>query len=202
MIRSHAAIVILLIGCSLAPAAQAQEPAGSPPAVAPVSGGQRFELAILGGGGQGIVIDPPRTSSGFAEAVVRFGVNLPAIGGERRGSAFAVFVEAVPIATIDQQPRATGKGLNLMFRYQFAGERWRPMFLFGAGMLWTDEEVPPGEVKRNFTPQAGIGVQYMLGPSLGLDLEYRFWHLSNKGKTESNPGINAHSGFFGIAWIF
>jgi opacity protein-like surface antigen len=202
MIRSAAAIIILLTGCILAPGARAQEVSNDATVLAPVSGDQRFEVTILAGGGHGVVKNSERTPTGFAEAVVRFGINLPKIGGGRRGSAFAIMAEAVPIATIDQQPRATGSGLNLMFRYQYAGERWRPMFLFGAGMMWTDEKVPPGEVKRNFTPQVGVGVQYMLGSNFGLDLEYRFWHLSNKHKTETNPGINAHSGFFGISWFF
>jgi hypothetical protein len=89
-----------------------------------------------------------------------------------------------------------------MFRYQYAGERWRPMILFGAGLVKTDEQVPPGEVTRNYTPQGGLGLQYMLTPGFGLDLEYRFHHLSNNNQTDNNPGINTQLFLFGFFWSF
>jgi len=195
---------LFLIGCLLAPAptsvASAQQVA-SDPTGAPTSGdGQRFEMAFLVGVGPGTVKDVDRTSTHITEAIVRFTVNLPKVGGGRQGSTFGIMIELVPYFAVDQESRATGAGVNLMFRYQYAGEHWRPMIVFGTGIVKTDEMVPPGEATKNYTPQGGIGLQYMFNPAFGIDVEYRFHHMSNNSQTEDNPGIDSQLVLFGLVW--
>ena len=208
--RQTPAAAFFLIGCLLAlafaPAALAQQVSGDPATASPAESqsgnGQRFEIAFLAGGGPGTVKDPDRTSINLTQAIVRFAFNLPAVGGGRRGSTFGVMIELVPYLGVDQEPRATGAGVNLMFRYMYAGEHWRPLITFGAGIVRTDELVPPGEAKRNYAPQGGVGLQYMFSPSFGIDIEYRFHHMSNNGQTEHNPGIDTQLVLFGLAWSF
>jgi len=36
---------------------------------------------------------------------------------------------------------------------------------------------------------------------VALGSEYRFHHLSNNGKTETNPGVNTHLISFGVTWF-
>ena len=76
------------------------------------------------------------------------------------------------------------------------------MIVFGAGVIKTDHEVPPGEVTHNYTPQGGFGLQYMIRPTFGIDIEYRYHHLSNNGQTETNPGIDTQLVLFGLSWTF
>ena len=194
----------LLAGCLLVPAsaARAQQADAGSSAAAANGDGHRFELAFLAGGGPGKVKDPDRTSTSLAQGIVRFGINLPKVGGDRLGSTFGILIELVPYFTVDQEPRATGAGMSLMFRYMYAGEHWRPMITFGAGIVKTDELVPPGEATRNYTPQGGIGLQYMFTPALGIDIEYRFHHLSNNSQTENNPGIDTQMVLIGLVWSF
>ena len=195
-----------LLAPGVVPATLAQQVSGAPPAESSAGpqgdDGQRFEMAFLAGGGPGTIKDSGRTSINITEAIVRFAINLPKAGGGRRGSTFGIMIELVPYFSVDQEPRATGAGVNIMFRYMYAGEHWRPMFTFGAGIVKTDELVPPGEVERNYTPQGGVGLQYMFSPSFGIDLEYRFHHLSNNNQTETNPGIDSQMALFGLVWSF
>lgn len=208
--RFTSVATLFLIAClsapGLVPATLAQQVDSPPPSESSAGSqgddGQRFEMAFLAGGGPGTVKDPERTSISITQAIVRFAINLPKAGGGRRGSTFGIMIELVPYFSVDQEPRATGAGVNLMFRYMYAGEHWRPMFTFGTGIRKTDELVPPGEVEQNYTTQGGIGLQYMFNPSFGIDLEYRFHHVSNNSQTETNPGMDTQMGLFGIVWSF
>lgn len=159
-----------------------------------------FEIGVLAGYASGTVTNLERDSTSFGQVLARFALYFGSTGsGALRGN-FSIVAEGVGMS-IDQEPRATGGGLNLLLRYTWDAGRWRPMFFFGAGVLYTNEQVPPGETKRNFTPQAGIGLQYLITDEFALGGEYRFHHISNKGKTETNPGINSHLVLFGISWF-
>ena len=157
------------------------------------------EIGALGGGGRGKVYDPARTPTSITEIIGRFAFHLGPTGGGRMRGNVSFAVEGVG-AWIEQDPNAAGAGLNVLFRYTWAADRWRPMFLGGAGVLFTNEEVPPGETTTNFTPQVGVGLQYLVGNRVAVGGEYRFHHLSNKGATDTNPGINTHLILFGVSW--
>lgn len=160
----------------------------------------QIEIGFLAGHARGKVFNFARTETSFSTALARFAVHFGVTGsGALRGN-FAVVAEGVGL-WIDQQPSAAGGGLNLLVRYTWAAGRWRPVLLAGAGILYSDERIPPGETTRNFTPQGGIGLQYRLSEHLALGGEYRFHHISNKGLTETNPGINSHLVLFGVSWF-
>lgn len=159
-----------------------------------------LEIGALGGYATGTVYDPQRTSSAFAQALLRLGVHFGATFSGRMRGNFSIVAEGVGIV-VDQEPRAAGGGLNLLIRYTWTAGRWRPSFLGGAGVIFTDEAVPPGETMHNFSPQAGVGVAYLLKPNWALSGEYRFHHISNNGATETNPGINSHLVLFGVSWF-
>ncbi len=180
------------------PTTAASQASSGEPFDAPSAGA--LEVGILGGYAVGKVYDPERTPTSFAQALVRLGVHFGATFEGRMRGNFALVAEGVGIA-IDQDPRATGGGINLLIRYTWAGRRWRPSFLGGAGVIFTDEQVPPGETTHNFSPQAGLGLTYVLSDAWALGGEYRFHHVSNKGASESNPGINSHLFLFGVSWF-
>lgn len=153
-----------------------------------------LEIGGLLGWGNGKVYDAARTPTSISQVMVRV-----AWQAQRMRGNVALVVEGVG-AWIDQDPGASGIGLNLLFRYTWDADRWRPMFLGGAGILYTNAQVPPGETTRNFTPQVGLGLQYLVHDQVAIGGEYRFHHLSNKGATKTNPGINTHLMLFGISW--
>lgn len=152
----------------------------------------KTEWGFFAGFAQGQVTDAVDTSTDFFQLLVRWAYRLGPRGGNGRPGNFAVVIEGVPLFTISQEPRAYGAGLNLLLRYSLASGDWRPMVLGGAGLLATSEEVPPGESRFNFSPQIGVGLQRRIQPGLLVALEYRFYHISNAGITENNPGINTH----------
>ena len=158
-----------------------------------------LEIGALSGWGKGIVYDRARTPTSIAQVLGRVALHLGPTGrGWLRGNvSFAA--EGVG-AWIDQDPSASGAGLNLLVRYTWDADRWRPMFLAGAGVFFTDEPVPLGETTRNFSPQVGVRLQYLVRERVAIGGEYRFHHLSNKGATETNPGINTHLILFGVSW--
>ena len=153
------------------------------------------EFAVLGGFATGKVFDENRTAVDFVELLGRWAINFPRRGSGAWRGHFGIVIEGVAIG-IDQEPG----GINLMFRYAWAAGRWRPIFMFGAGVLFTDERVPPGETTKNFTPQGGVGLQYFVTDRLAIGGEYRFHHLSNNSQTETNPGMNSHLVLFGVSW--
>jgi len=96
-----------------------------------------IEIAGLGGGGSGKVYDAARTPTSIVQVIGRVAYHLgPTGSGWLRGNvSFAA--EGVG-AWIDQDPTASGAGLNILFRYTWAAGRWRPMFLGGdpRSMRW------------------------------------------------------------------
>lgn len=183
---------------SIAAAGVAVTAGGSPGAAVPVG---TWELGLLGGYARGKIYDAERSPIGFTQALARAAFHFGPTGdGALRGN---VAVVAEGIGTwIDQDPHAGAAGLNLLGRYTFAAsDRWRPVAFAGAGILYSNILIPPEETRRNFTPQLGGGIQYMTDPSLAFTAEYRYHHISNKGTTETNPGINAHLVLFGFSFF-
>lgn len=75
-----------------------------------------------------------------------------------------------------------------------------PFLELGAGILYTDLDPERFGSQFNFTPQAGGGIRYELGPDRFLKLSYRYHHISNADLDEENRGID--SNFFSIGLSF
>jgi hypothetical protein len=96
-------------------------------------------------------------------------------------------------------------GINFALRHHIYERGDFSLFLEAAfGMLYADDEFPPGGTRFNFTEQAGIGVTYRLRDNLFLVGAGRFIHISNAyihGR-DQNPGVNALGGYLGLMWTF
>jgi opacity protein-like surface antigen len=197
-----ASLVIAIAACGALTGAPAAQEVSSPHTLEGDTSWSlgTIEVGALAGYAHGTVIDRRRTATAFTQGLARFALHFGAIGsGAMRGN-FAVVVEGVGM-WVEQTPHAEGGGLNLLLRYSWASRRWHPLLMMGAGILYSDERIPPGETRRNFTPQAGAGLQYLITDRLAIGGEYRFHHLSNKGRTPTNPGINSHLVLFGLSWF-
>lgn len=85
-------------------------------------------------------------------------------------------------------------------------------FVQGAGgLIWTNHKYPPvgpyqepghqGTSVFNFTPQFGVGVQYLVKPHQSLTFQANAVHISSASLGDSNPGVNASVQFaLGYTW--
>lgn len=87
---------------------------------------------------------------------------------------------------------AYGVGINpIVLKWNFQARRHIvPYFELGGGPLLTDQRVPPGISRINFTPGGGAGLQFLRG-RCHWSAELRFLHVSDAGITTPNPGINS-----------
>ena len=106
---------------SVYPAEPSQTTPAAPPSDTALKLGT-LEIGALFGWGNGTVFDPARTPTSIAQVIGRVALHLGPTGrGWLRGNvSFAV--EGVG-AWIDQDPSASGAGLNLLFRYTWDADR-------------------------------------------------------------------------------
>jgi len=91
-------------------------------------------------------------------------------------------VEVHPVFLVLQGETVYGAGVTPAVRRFFHPlGRVMPSFMIGLGVLATTKRIPRGEASFNFTPQAGVGIHYFLGPHRAVVAEYRFHHISNAG---------------------
>jgi len=189
MKRAAILLVLLLAG------------AGSAVAQAPWREGAT-ELGVISGGGPAIV--GGRSDRGFWLVGGRWGRQLTADRGKgwMRGHV-QYAIEAIPVYFQFQSDTVYGAGLTpIMLRYQLTSNRTLAPFVeAGAGILATMKDVPEGTANFNFTPQAGIGVQYITARQTGWTLGVRYHHTSNAGIARHNPGINAVMIYAAVSWF-
>lgn len=108
-------------------------------------------------------------------------------------------VELVPMFLLSEGTTTYGAGFNLLGRhYLSAGRAIHPFITLGAGLILSNDEIPQGVAKLNFTPQLGFGFLFSDKRAHAYSVELRFHHLSNGGRVSPNPGINSVLVQFGI----
>lgn len=98
-------------------------------------------------------------------------------------------------------PDAFGGGLDLQIRWHFlAFEDWSLFGEIGGGILGTTHSVPAGGSQFNFTPNIGVGATFALTDSTRLYTGIRWFHISNAGLYEHNPGRDTCSLWVGLSF--
>lgn len=95
-------------------------------------------------------------------------------------------------------------GDTLLFRFGFKPVRGVvPFFDAGIGALNTtlNNRAPEITGHTQFLSQGGVGVQYFFKPRRALVFEYRYFHMSNAGLEEPNPGFNGSMLSVGFRWF-
>jgi hypothetical protein len=167
--------------CLAVPAARAQ--AGPDP------GGN--ELEVWTGGGHGL--NGSSASTDVWNLGGRYGWVLtdPHGPGFLQGE-FEFAVDVVPaFAIVQRHYDAFGFGLNpFALKWNFTRpHKVVPYFELGGGTLFTNNQVPAGTSRVNFTTSGAIGVHF-LQSKFNWSAEVRFMHISNAGIGQFNPGIN------------
>ena len=99
-------------------------------------------------------------------------------------------------------------GLTGLFRYNFVQPDAKiiPYFQLGAGIVYNDayKDDTQSAIGQaiEFTPQASLGLHYLLSNNWTIDAEAIFHHISNAGLDHRNRGINAFGGFIGLTYLF
>jgi hypothetical protein len=163
----------------------------------PEGGGH--DLQIWTGGGHGI--NGSAADTGVWNVGLRYGWVLtdPVGPGPLRGR-FEYAVDVVPVFWVVQKTgTAYGFGLNpFALKWNFVEHHnVAPYIDIGGGTLFTNDQVPPGTSRVNFTTSGAIGAHF-LKSKYNWSAELRFMHISNAGLKEPNSGINTIQVRFGF----
>lgn len=162
--------------------------------------GSSQALTLFAGDGQAVSINGSRAID-IRSVGIRWSRRWRPVGnGWLRGKP-TLSVELMPVVEFGQEPSARGPGLNLIYEHRLMPEvDLHPVFRAGAGILYTDQEVPPGVTRLNFSILVGFGLDIDLGRRWQLAPEYRFHHVSNADTGPINPGINSHTMVLGFTF--
>ena len=171
------------------------------------------EYAVWGGGS----FDSP-TLIGTAKdrKFLMIGLRYGRIIGASKRIAYEYTVDAVPLALIFQPEFARafnrnsdstvyGAGISPVgFKVNFNRRgRVKPYASGSGGFLYFRRPVPvdiAGATRFNFTFDFGGGVQVFTHARRAVTLGYQFHHISNGGRSEVNPGLDAN--VFSIGFSF
>jgi hypothetical protein len=86
----------------------------------------------------------------------------------------------------------------LLFRWNYyhgIRPRYVPWFQIGGGLLWTNSQFPylaySGKTSKiNFTPQAGVGEDFLLSNRHSIDVAFKAIHISNAYLGQTDPGLD------------
>ena len=91
-------------------------------------------------------------------------------------------------------------GMTFLLRYNFIRPDAPiiPYIQVGAGVVYNDiyKDMSQNLIGQaiEFTPQAGLGIHFLLNKDWSVDLEAMFHHVSNAGLDGRNVGVNALGG--------
>ena len=175
--------LLLLLASSLSGAPECLAQAG------PAQGGNEWQ--VWTGGGHGL--NGSTASTDVWNLGVRYGWVLTAPHGPSflKGQ-FEYAVDAVPaFVVVQKRADAYGLGLNpLALKWNFTKPRnVVPYFELDGGTLFTNNDVPAGTSRINFTSSGALGLHFPRS-KYTWSAEIRFMHISNAGLANLNPGIN------------
>jgi hypothetical protein len=190
-------IFVLLFSCAVAGMAQSGDDAAA-------IRHERWNAGVLASGGTGL---NDRINVQFVRAGIRVGRVLTGeLGSGFARGTFEVDSEIMPLDGVlwGGYRNVYGFGVNpLVMKWNFTrGRNAIPYFLAQGGMLWSADNVPPGNTSKiNFTSGAGVGLNYFLRPRRSVNWDVRATHLSNASLGAHNPGVNASLQFsVGYNW--
>ena len=165
---------------------------------APVLQKGGWELGVWTGGGTGLSGGEKNTNLWLAGG--RFGKVLTT--GKNNGSLEYV-LEVIPAFVIFQKATVYGVDVTpFMLKWNFKTTgKVIPYFEFGAGLLFTADDVPERTSKINFTPQGGFGLHLFATRRHAITVGLKYMHISNGGLDHPNPGINTIQFQIGYGWF-
>ena len=151
--------------------------------------------------GGGVGMNGPDKGSNVLLSGVRFSRT---IWTGQNGGSLQYGIDVIPLFLMDQESKAFGfSATPVLLRWNLNSARpISPFIEFGAGVLFTNKEVPEKTSDVNFTPQAAAGVHIFTGKDAATTISFRFMHISNAGMESPNPGVNTLQLSAGYTWFF
>jgi hypothetical protein len=132
---------------------------------------------------------------------LNFEASGPARHGIDVGVVFAPTLMSQPTTFFDdfhESENVRAASLSLLARHTFARRgAVQPYVELSSGPIYASRRVPESTSHFNFISQAGVGV-VTTSTRVPLMLGIRFFHISNAGYAERNPGINFTSILLGL----
>jgi Lipid A 3-O-deacylase (PagL) len=220
MVKALTAAVLL--ACLCAPNVYAQAEGGVPaPSSAGTAGGSGARLANDGGPDKGsnewqvwagwsFPLDF-RTSAHGAHILIA-GVRYGRVLTHAHGPGFLRgrlewAGDVVPVVEIWLPGRRVyGAGIDpVVLKWNFVTRRGLSPYweFFSGGGLFSNHQVVPGTTTFNFMPSSALGLRFPWGRSGKYDwnAEVRWFHISNAGITNYNPGVNTLQIRIGFGWF-
>ena len=99
--------------------------------------------------------------------------------------------DALEAAPLTAEALGEARALNpFALKWNFMPHRnVMPYIDIGGGTLFTNNQVPSGTSRVNFTTSGALGLHF-LRSKYNWNAEVRFMHISNAGLSTPNPGIN------------
>lgn len=166
---------------------------------------QQAQLGLLGlRYGRRLLPRPPHNSNSLSNPTLTYTVDvLPVVRLSTSSTTIDPTPPDSPPALREQNVETYGMGispagLRVTFR---AAKRVQPFLAGSTGLLYFGERVPSERGKQfNFMFDMGAGFRIVLTPDLLLSAGYRYYHLSNGFRGQTNPGVDANLLHFGISF--
>ncbi len=134
-------------------------------------------------------------------------LNTPSSKNSLLRGNFELLLEGTTSA-IYQGPGNYLIGITALFRYNFVqpDSKLIPYAQIGAGIVYNDvyKTYTQDAIGQSieFTPQASIGLHYLIRPNWSINAEAMYHHISNAGLASRNVGINSFGGLLGLTYFF
>lgn len=109
-----------------------------------------------------------------------------------------------PPARLHPKSSIYGAGISpIGLKLNFGQRSWiKPFLSASVGFLYFTDDVPvPDSSRFNFTPEAGVGLQFFLASDNVLTLGYKYHHISNAGTARRNPGLDSNVFYAGFSFF-
>jgi hypothetical protein len=169
----------------------------------------RISLEILQGYFTDIDLGPETPDFKYTQTALRLGWMLTNPGPSRflpEGNWELMFELCRSVVT--EGPGNDMEGFSALLRYNFVspGRRLIPFIQGGCGIIFNDvyKDRSQDAIGQDleFTPQIGLGIQYMLTSNWSIIAEGKCHHISNAGLSNRNDGMNALGASIGFAYFF
>jgi len=169
----------------------------------------RISLEILQGYFTDIDLGPDTPDFEYTQTILRLGWMLNDPGPSRflpEGNWELMF--ELCRSSVTAGPGNYMEGFSALVRYNFVshGRRLIPYIQGGVGILFNDvyKDRSQDAIGQDleFTPQIGLGIQYMLTNNWSIIAEGKCHHISNAGLSNRNDGMNALGASIGFAYFF
>jgi len=149
-------------------------------------------LTVLGGYGishKGLGATATRVET--VDVIFRYGHFLTEELGESWYRGRHEILVEIPLRTVIHPESAIMTGITFLASWNFtAGDKIVPHIFAGGGPVYTNLDIPGLGTELNYSYQGGAGFNYFIRKNMGINFNYRLYHMSNAGTAEPNEPLN------------